>query len=193
MNTLDAKNLFQGRLVRLTAEQPEVLSKGFSRWSRDSEYLRLLDMDPARPWSAKKFQEWNEKDLEKPQPNDIAFCIRSLQDDRLIGFICLAEIAWQHGDAWVGIGIGDRDDWSKGYGTDAMQIVLRYAFQELDLHRVSLGTFAYNPRAIRSYQKAGFVIEGYERQRLHRDGDFADCLIMGILRSEWQVVNGESA
>ncbi len=194
MNTLDPQNLFQGRLVRLTAEQPEISAKAFSRWDRDTEYHRLLDMGPSMMYSAKKIQEWIEKDVEKEQLQEFAFYIRTLQDDRLIGFIALMEFAWHHGEAWVGIGIGERDAWSKGYGTDAMQVILRYAFQELDLNRVTLGTFSYNTRAIRSYEKAGFVLEGYERQRLHRDGEYADMLIMGVLRSEWQVqqtANGE--
>ncbi len=67
-----------------------------------------------------------------------------------------------------------------------MKIGLRYAFQELNLERVTLGVFAYNTRAIRSYEKAGFRHEGRERRYIHRDGERADVLFMGILRQEWQ-------
>jgi RimJ/RimL family protein N-acetyltransferase len=90
-----------------------------------------------------------------------------------------------NGDAFVGIGIGDRELWGKGYGTEAMKLMLRFAFQELNLRRVSLNTFEYNPRAVHSYEKAGFVHEGCERDWLHREGRRWDLIYMGILREEW--------
>lgn len=179
-------DLFRGELVRLTAEEPEPAGKAFARWDRDSEYYRLLDMDPSQLWSPKKIKEWIEKDLEKEEPNEFFFHMRTLEGDHHIGFIGLFVDAWSHRDAWVGIGIGERTFWNNGYGTDAMRVILRYGFTELNLHRVTLGVFAYNQRAIRSYEKAGFKLEGRERQRLHRDGEHADCLLMGILREEWQ-------
>lgn len=178
--------LFHGKLVRLTAESPEVLGRAFSRWGRDTEYHRLLDTEHAQLWSAKKIQKWIEDDLEKDQTSEFFFQIRTLEGDQLIGFVGLFDIQWNHGDAWIGIGIGERDFWGNGYGTDAMRVVLRYAFSELNLHRVTLGVFDYNYRAIRSYEKAGFMLEGREREFLHRDGSRADALIMGILRGEWE-------
>ena len=182
MNT----TLLRGELVQLTAEDVEERSNLHSVWGRDSEYKRLLDTDPVIMWSEKKIKEWLSKDSEKSEWNNAYFSIRTLEDNRLIGFIGLNDILWNHGDAWVGIGIGDRDIWGKGYGTDAMRILLRYAFMELNLYRLTLGVFSYNPRALRSYEKAGFVIEGCERQFLNRDGRRYDSYFMGILRSEWQ-------
>jgi RimJ/RimL family protein N-acetyltransferase len=179
-------NLFQGELIRLTSADPEALGKNFSRWNRDSEYRRLLDTEHAQLWSEKKFKEWIEKDLDKEPQTDFFFDICTLEEDQVIGFIGLADIQWTHGDAWVGIGIGDRENWGRGFGTDAMRVILRYAFTELNLFRVTLGVFAYNPRAIHSYQKAGYTVEGIERGFLFRDGERADGLIMGILRSEWE-------
>ena len=182
---------FQGKLVHLTAEDPKALGEAYSRWGRDSEYIRLVDHDPARLWSPKKFKEWIEKDLEKEPPSEFFFTIRTLEDDQLIGFIGLGGLQWAHGDTWVGIGLGERKYWSKGYGTDAMRIILRYAFTELNLHRVSLDTFEYNPRAIRSYEKAGFKIEGRVRQLLNREGRRWDVIYMGILREEWEKIRDE--
>jgi RimJ/RimL family protein N-acetyltransferase len=90
-----------------------------------------------------------------------------------------------HNEAWVGIGIGEREFWGKGYGTEMMKLCLQYAFTELNVHRVSLGLHEYNPRALRSYQKAGFRMEGRTRQDLMREGKRYDSLWMGILREEW--------
>ena len=175
--------LLTGTLTRLAAPNVDTDLDVWTAWARNSEFLRLLDADPAKPWSRQQAR----KDLEElPKDNQFPFVVRALADDRLVGFVGLFGVQWTHGDAWVGIGIGDENDWGKGYGTDAMRVVLHYAFTELNLHRVSLMVFGYNPRAIRSYEKAGFVVEGRTRQTLNRDGQYWDELYMGILREEWE-------
>jgi len=179
-------DLFRGELVRLTAENPETLGEIWSRWNRNSEYMHLLDTDPAILWSKKKIQEWNEKELEKDVQEDYFFTIRALQDDRLIGFTALFHFLWNHGDPWVAIGLGEPEYWGKGYGSDTMRLVLRYAFTELNVHRVTLCVFEYNQRAIRSYQKVGFKHEGRVRGEFLRMGSRWDVIFMGILREEWQ-------
>lgn len=184
---LSSKHLFQGELVRFVAAEPQLAAGLFAKWMRDSEFVRLLDTDPARLLSVDKYKEWFEKDLVEQQKNDeLFFLIRTLEEDLTIGLIGLDGIQWVHGDAWVGIGLGEREYWGKGYGTDAMRILLRYAFEELNLHRLSLSVFEYNSRAIRSYEKVGFVIEGRARQFLNRDGRRYDMIFMGILRDEWK-------
>jgi RimJ/RimL family protein N-acetyltransferase len=184
-------DLFTGELVRLVTADPETAADVLSRWGQDSEYLRLLDNDPARMFSVKKFKEWLEKDFVEAEPLDnFLFLIQTLAEEQLIGFVGLDGVRWNHGDCYVGIGLGGRENWGKGYGTDAMRLVLRYAFDELNLHRVSLGVFEYNPRAIRSYEKAGFIVEGRARQFLHRDGRRWDLIFMGILREEWEKARG---
>ena len=104
---------------------------------------------------------------------------------RLIGFTSLWVGNWASAEGWVGIVIGERIDWGHGYGTDAMRVLLHYAFAELNLARVSLATFATNTRAIRSYQKAGFTLEGTQRDTVRRDGRRSGDAVMGILRDEW--------
>jgi RimJ/RimL family protein N-acetyltransferase len=179
-------DLFQGELVRLAMDEPEVLAEAFARWERDSEYWRLLASDPSRPASVKATRDWLEKELFKDPLEFRMFAIRRLEDERLIGEIGLEGDKLPHAEAFVGIGLGEREFWGKGYGSDAMRIILRYAFTELNLHRVSLDVFEYNPRAVRSYQKVGFVEEGRLRRFLHRDGRRWDLIFMGILREEWQ-------
>jgi RimJ/RimL family protein N-acetyltransferase len=178
-------DLFEGKLVRLTAEEPELLGKNFSLWDRDSEFRRLLDDGPPCLWSAKKIQSWFEEDSYEGDTSGISFCIRTTQEDRLIGYIGLWELAWSHGEAEVGIAIGDREYWGNGYGTEAMRLILRHAFLELNLYRIMLGVFEYNTRAIRSYKKNGLIIEGRMRKAIYRDGDRADIIYMGILCEEW--------
>lgn len=177
--------LFTGKLLRMTAQDPALLGKASSRWARNSEYMRLLDDGPSQLWSAKKRQEWREKDMDDEKSDFFIFDLVTLAEDRLIGFFGLFLDNDTQGDYWLGIGIGEAEYWGKGYGSDALRLALRYAFQELNTHRVSLGVFEYNPRAIRAYEKAGFRHEGRMRQEMLRGGKRWDGLLMGILRREW--------
>ncbi|MFZ5821054.1 MAG: GNAT family N-acetyltransferase [Chloroflexota bacterium] len=185
------EDLFKGKLVRLAGIDPEEASKSFAQWNRDSEYMRLLDTDPPRLHSAKAIKEWLEKELEKATEL-YWFTIRALEDDRLLGDIELTVINWGSREAFAGIGIGAREFWGKGYGTEAMQLILRYAFSELNLRRVSLTVFEFNERAIRSYEKAGFRLEGRQRQFIQREGRRWDIFYMGILQEEWMERNGNT-
>jgi RimJ/RimL family protein N-acetyltransferase len=178
-------DLLAGGLVHLTAENPEVMAERFSRWNQDTELFRLLDTEPPRLLSAQKWKEWLEKDLEKDMTDEVFFAIRTLEGDLLIGFIGLFDLYQQQGDTLVAIALGERKFWGYGYGTDAMRVMLRYAFNELNLRRVGLIVFEYNPRAIHSYEKAGFVPEGRIHGAMQRDGKRWDYLYMGILRDEW--------
>ncbi len=183
-----SNELFQGSLVRLSSEDPQVMAEAFSRWNQNSEYFRLLDSDPAHLWSSKKIKEWFEKEIDSALPSILEFAIRTLADDKLIGFIAFDLINWTDRDSYVSIGIGEPAFWSKGYGSDAMRVMLGYGFKELNLHRISLTVFEQNPRGIRSYEKCGFKYEGRIRDFLLRDGQRSDMLHMGILRSEWELL-----
>ena len=182
--------LLKGNLVYLTVEDPQVMAEALSRWSLDSEYWRLAASDAAIPRSSKAIKGWLEKEMATENPQLFMFAIRRLEDNQLIGEIDLDGVLWTHGEAFVGISLGEREFWGKGYGTDAMRVILKYAFTELNLDRLSLNVFDYNPRARRSYEKAGFKEEGSCREFLLRDGRRYDLTFMGILRSEWEELVG---
>lgn len=183
------EDLFTGKLVRLAGIDPDEVSKSFSQWNRDSEYKRLLDSDPPRLHSAKATKEWLEKELES-NTEMYWFAIRALEDDRLLGDVTLSVVDWGSRNAFMGIGIGAREFWGQGYGTDAIELLMRYAFTELNLRRISLNVFEFNERAIRSYEKVGFRLEGRERQAIQREGRRWDIIDMGILQEEWKVNYG---
>lgn len=184
--------VFTGKFVRLSAFDPEEMSRAFPRWHRNSEFLRLLNASPRPLHSSKAEQKWMEEEVAELTPANYLFSIRTLAEDRLIGEIGLDVVDWPGGDAFVGLGIGETEYWGRGYGTDAMNVILGYAFTELNLRRITLNVFAYNPRAIRSYEKAGFRHEGRKRLLLQREGQRWDELYMGILREEWLARNDES-
>jgi RimJ/RimL family protein N-acetyltransferase len=180
-------DIFTGHLTRLAAINPETDADIIAHWSRDSQFWRLAHTDPALPESAKAVT----RDIEVQPIDRLSFSIRTLADDRLIGLIDLYTVYWSHREAFMGIHIGERDYWGKGYGTDALRVLLRYAFDELNLQRVSLSVLEGNERAVRSYEKCGFRYEGRERQVWAYDGRRWDEVYMGLLRSEWQTLNNE--
>lgn len=183
MNT----DILCGDLVRLSALDPEEVGTLLSRHSRDSEYFRLMESSPCLPVSRETAQKWIEKQVAEQQI--INFAIRALADNRLLGDVGLGRPRWNHGDTFLGIGIGERDFWGKGYGSDAIRVMLRYAFAELNLRRVSLGVYEYNSRAVRCYEKVGFRHEGRIRQYMSREGRRWDLIYMGILKEEWLAAN----
>ena len=105
--------------------------------------------------------------------------------DRLIGSIGLRNVDPVGRSATFGIIIGDLNYHNQGYGTKATKLVLKFAFQELNLNRVELSVFGNNWRAIRVYQKVGFVNEGCLRQAAYRNGQYQDEYRFAILREEW--------
>lgn len=178
----EQENLFHGYLVRLVAPS-EADAPILARWTEDSDYLRAMDTDYVRPLSAQQIAQ--RLNPEQPDPNSVVFHIRTLDEDRLIGFVALHSIEWNNGAGMLSIGIGAPDYRSKGHGSDALRLVLRYAFHELNLFRLGLDVTEINTRAIRAYQKVGFQQEGIVRGAVLRDGRRHDLILMGLLREEW--------
>jgi diamine N-acetyltransferase len=104
---------------------------------------------------------------------------------RLIGNSSFFAFDWIARSAEVGIMIGDKTVWSQGYGTEVMTLLLRHGFETLNLNRVYLRVHADNKRAIRTYEKAGFVHEGCMRQAVYKSGQYGDLLYMSVLSEEW--------
>ena len=186
------EDIFTGELVRLSAFDPEEMGRAFTRWDVNSEYVRLLNSSARPMQSARSAVRWMEKELEEMSPAGYFFSIRTLAEDKLIGHLNLDVVDWPGRDSFVGLGIGEPDYWSRGYGTDVMNVLLRFAFTEINLRHVTLTVFEYNPRAIRSYEKAGFRHEGHLRNFLNREGRRWNELYMGILREEWMERNNHA-
>ena len=176
--------LFRGALVRLTAWDPDADAATYASWREDARFFRLGFDQPLKPMSVGEARTELERRVGAPDDR-IEFAVRPLDGDGLLGEARLYDIVWTHRTAMVGLGIGRTDDWGRGYGTDVMRLLLRYAFEELNLHRLWLDTFAYNDRAIALYRGLGFVEEGRLREQLLRDGRRHDVILMGLLRSEW--------
>jgi RimJ/RimL family protein N-acetyltransferase len=183
--------LWTGKLTRLVAFDPDRGAELTAEWYRDSEFSRYYDFPPVHPRDAKRTQERYREHESKSNPNYVRFHIEALEQGRVIGECDLDVTDSNHCEAFVGIGIGERDFWGKGYGSDAMALLLAYGFREMNLHRIALGVFAYNPRAIRSYEKVGFRFEGRMRGLINRGGERHDSITLGILRTEWDALQND--
>lgn len=127
-----------------------------------------------------KFRAWSANQ----ESTGAWFTIVAQVDDGLVGSISLFCAQAPTRAATLAISIGP-EHWSRGLGTDALRVMVRYGFQELGLNRIGLGVWAFNDRAIAAYRKAGFVEEGRRRQMTFHAGRFHDEVLMSILRTEW--------
>jgi len=180
MNT----QLFEGELIRLVPPDPDRDAEIESKWTHDVEYMRLLSADPVRPLSPTLIKKRYEESEKEKSNRRYDLVIRTRADDRLVGFARLDHIEWNNGVSELTLGIGDPNDRGHGYGAEALKLILRYAFAELNLHRVTADTCEYNERAQRFLERAGFTLEVRQRQAVHRDGRRWDVLKLGLLREE---------
>lgn len=155
----------------------------YARWFSNIELQKFTTYDRVFPQTVGQAEQFRQRGIEQGR---YAFTIRLRDDDTPLGNISLKGMDWRSRSCSVGIAIGEPDYWGQGYGTEAMQIILRYAFLELNLNRVELEVLASNERAVLSYEKVGFQREALKRQALFRDGRYQDFIVMGILRREWQ-------
>ncbi|WP_411735957.1 GNAT family N-acetyltransferase [Paenibacillus sp. M2] len=177
-------NAFQGSKVRLAAPYPEDCMR-LSRFTDDYEYLRNMDTDIAVPLTP---DETGSSSVRRD--NGFEFALRTLEGNRFIGFTALYRIEWNNRSARLAIGIGEENDRGKGYGSDALALILRYGFHELNLNRIALEVIEYNEAARRAYLKAGFREEGRQRSAVLRDGMHYDLISMSILAEEWSAQSG---
>ncbi|MFJ7746767.1 GNAT family N-acetyltransferase [Peribacillus sp. NPDC097295] len=181
MTTINS-NLFYGNSVKLSLpreEDVEIMLK----WGEDSEYLRNVDTEIALPKTKEQLVSEGKTDL-----NEVYFRLRTIDQDCLIGFVAIHSIEWNNRTGLLSIGIGESSKRNKGYGTDALKLILRYAFYELNLERVGLEVIEYNEGGIRAYEKVGFQQEGRKRSVVYRDGSRYDVIVMGLLHNDWKAI-----
>ena len=155
-----------------------------AHWSEDIEFQRMLRRGEVFPDTAESFERW----LFSEQGHEEFYraTVRTTADNTMIGMCEINRIFRQARHCMFWIGIGDPAYRGHGYGSDAIRILLRYAFLEMNLNRVGLEVMSYNERAIAAYEKIGFQHEGRQRETVIRDGVYYDTLLMGILRREWE-------
>ncbi|HEY4430969.1 MAG TPA: GNAT family protein [Paenibacillus sp.] len=123
-----------------------------------------------------------------PADDRVDLMIIVKETDELIGEVVLNEIDPDNRSANIRIGIRGHEHRGKGYGTEAMTQMMRYGFEALKLHRIHLGVYPFNPRAVHVYEKLGFKRDGVERDALYVDGEFHNLILMSMLENEYRAL-----
>ena len=175
--------MIEGKQIRLRALEQGDLERVYE-WANDREVTRFLMI--RYPMSRGDEEKWlSESSGKNGFEHGVRLAIET-KDGTHIDVTGLHNVSPEDRCAELGIMIGDKSFWSNGYGTDAIVTLLRFAFDQMNLHRVGLGVFPFNERGMACYLKCGFTEEGRNRENLYRDGRYHDVIRMGILRDEFE-------
>jgi RimJ/RimL family protein N-acetyltransferase len=174
--------MLQGKLVRLRSITREDLPRLWE-FNNSLEVEIAGGGDPPTPQSLERLQAEFDQEASKGGRDGPSFAIEV--DGKFIGQCALFNIDSVAQTCEIGITIGDKEYWGRGYGRDAMRLLLWYAFVQRNIHRVWLKVHAENKRAIRSYWSCGFKEEGRLRAHVWTNGHYEDLIVMGLLREEW--------
>jgi ribosomal-protein-alanine N-acetyltransferase len=158
----------------------------FLKWFNDPEVVQYVELYmPMTEMSEEKYIEELGTTRAK---RDAQFVMEVIEgaSTKPIGTCGLHEIDSKDRKAIFGMVIGEKDYWSKGYGTEAARLIVNYGFQQLNLHRISSGAFAFNERSIKLQKKIGFREEGCLREAFFKNGQYHDLVLLGLLREEWR-------
>ncbi|QTA37754.1 GNAT family N-acetyltransferase [Thermosipho ferrireducens] len=178
--------MLKGKLVRLRAYSKDDLEKVLE-YINDSEVKKCLTPGIPFPFRKEDEEKWYQN-LNPFSEKSYSFAIETLSDGEYIGGCGINNVYWKNSVATVGIFLG-KPFWNKGYGTDAMRVLVNFIFNEMNINKVRLDVYSFNKRAIKSYEKVGFKVEGILREEIFREGKYHDIFVMGILRNEWKKIN----
>lgn len=175
--------MLKGERITLGPIKREYIDS-YLKWINDQEIMQYLSAYV--PLTRMKEEDWIE-DL-KNRDDTILFAISIFDEngkEKHIGNCGLHDIDWRNRSSEVGIMIGEKEYHGKGYGTEAIELLIKYGFEEVNLNRIFLRVFDFNERAINSYIKVGFIEEGRIRQGQFKKGKYHDLILMSILHEEW--------
>jgi RimJ/RimL family protein N-acetyltransferase len=169
----------EGKRIYLREVRPSDVNERYYRWMNDSEVTRYLE-SRFFPNATEKLHDYVVGKL--GDRDNVFLAIVLKEEDRYIGNIKLGPIQWIHRLADIGLLIGEKDCWGKGYATEAIQLVSDYAFNVLNLHKVTAGCYGLNEGSARAFQKAGFVVEGVRKEQFYANGSYVDDILLGLTR-----------
>ena len=177
--------MIEGKRVRLRSLELSDLDEIMKYWNK-MELRNLVGSTDEGPMSRNDEEEWIRSTWKQRQERKaFHFAIETIAENQLIGGTGLFSINWTSRSAMTGISIYNPECWSKGYGQESLNLLLSFAFRNLNLNRVELDTFDFNKRAQKCYLKVGFKDVGRRRKARFIDGQYCDDIIMDILGDEW--------
>jgi RimJ/RimL family protein N-acetyltransferase len=176
--------MYEGKLVRLRRLETSDASSFFPHWNN---YKLRQYLPTPLPSSQEDMTEYIQSANESfSKRKGFTFGIETKENNKLVGIVNLVNVSWISHNAEVGVlAIFNPEGWDKGYGSDAMRVLLDMAFSVLNLHSVYLWVAGFNERAIKFYEKIGFMNTGKLREMAYRNGERYDVVTMDILRPEF--------
>ncbi len=181
-----SKEFFSLKEVYLRGIQKEDFTEGLFYWANDQEVTQYMvtGLKPSTKEGMEKL--YNDTISSIQGGTEVVFAIVERQSGKNIGIVGLYQINQQVRSVEFRILIGDKSFWRKGIGTECTNILVDYAFRNLNLNKVWLGVNEENLGAVKSYEKAGFFREGKLRQEVYRNNKYYDAIRMSLLRNEWE-------
>ena len=173
----------EGETIRLRAVERSDAARAYA-WINDREVTEHLAV--RYPLSFATEEEWVARAAQQNGYGDAVFAIEIADGGEHIGNCGLHNVSPEDRVAELGVMIGAKEHWGRGYGADAVRTLCRFGFEELDLHRIELTTADYNVRAQRYYERVGFVVEARKREHRYKAGRYHDSVIMVLLRSDFE-------
>lgn len=179
--------MLTGKTVVLRAFEREDL-KLVHRWQNDEDVMRLARSFPDHAISREALDARYEKAIKGDDFAEREYIIQEKSSEQPIGWAGITLHRWNRKatSADIGLAIGEKDRWRKGYGTDVVQLLLREAFEQLNLHRVGWWTFAENEGSLALAKKMGFREEGRIRDSVFFDNRYHDSVVLGLLKEEFE-------
>jgi [ribosomal protein S5]-alanine N-acetyltransferase len=175
---LRPEEVVEGERIRLRPFREADATHRYVGWLNDPDVNRYLEsrFETATVASTREFVARMTAD-----PNHAFFAIERREDGLHVGNIKLGPVNWRHRYAEIGLLIGERTCWGKGYATEAIRLIVRYGFDALGLHRLSAGCYLPNQGSARAFERAGFVREGLRRSCCLAGQEYVDVILLGIV------------
>lgn len=174
--------MYEGKKIRLR-EYRKSDAEVAQNYINDKELKKNLNPGIPYPYTLQDEEKWFESNT--ALKDTYSFAIETLGDNVYIGGCGINQVDWKNSNVEIGIFIGNKEYWNKGYGTDAMNVLIRFIFNEMNINKIKLNVYSFNKRALRCYEKCGFKTEGVLRKELYREGNYHDIIVMGLLKEEF--------
>lgn len=181
MNESLYKPFLEGKNMYLREVRIADVNENYYNWMNDNEVIKYLE-SRFYPQSREKIEEYVRSI--NNDPNHIFLAIIEKKSNTHIGNIKLGSINWFHRLADVGLIIGEKTAWGKGYATEAIRLVTEYAFRKLNLHKLSAGCYEENIGSEKAFKKNGYIVEGIRKKHCFYAGKYTDVILMGIINEE---------
>lgn len=181
MSNSNQTPFIEGKNLYLREVRESDVNERYYAWMNDQDITQYLE-NRFYPNSLQKISEFvKSKDGD---PNNVFLAIINKHDDEHIGNVKLGPINWIHRTAEIGILLGEKKYWGKGFASETLRLLADYAFNKLNLRKVTAGCYGNNKGSEKAFLKAGFTIEGVRKSHFFYNGTYVDYVLLGLFNNQ---------